>query len=182
MMRLVASVLSQGGSHRHGTLVVPALQYCLGVWDRTASPQAAVADADLPHVRAEALAALLALLRYRWRALAGGGAKPAAEGPGPGAAAHPLAAGLHAHAAAAAAAAAAAQQAAAVSEPGGAAEGGGTAVIRRVLELLVGYFDAAAALHVVLAVADVRLVLEELFELHVSTCLETGQPRKLQSL
>ncbi|KAL4856758.1 putative sphingolipid transporter spinster 2 [Chlorella vulgaris] len=90
--------------------------------------------ADVTHVRAAALAALLALLRYRWRQLAGSsgtaGGRPAVP-PAPE----------------------------------------GVAAIERVVQLLVGHFEAAAAQQVVLAAADVRLVLEEVFELQVATKL-----------
>ncbi|KAL4856757.1 putative sphingolipid transporter spinster 2 [Chlorella vulgaris] len=118
---------------KHQSLLWPALRYCLGVWERTASAQADSA-ADVTHVRAAALAALLALLRYRWRQLAGSsgtaGGRPAVP-PAPE----------------------------------------GVAAIERVVQLLVGHFEAAAAQQVVLAAADVRLVLEEVFELQVATKL-----------
>ncbi|KAI3429302.1 hypothetical protein D9Q98_005397 [Chlorella vulgaris] len=133
MLKLVTNILSSGGHQKHQSLLWPALRYCLGVWERTASAQADSA-ADVTHVRAAALAALLALLRYRWRQLAGSsgtaGGRPAVP-PAPE----------------------------------------GVAAIERVVQLLVGHFEAAAAQQVVLAAADVRLVLEELFELQVATKL-----------
>ena len=158
MMGLLATILSQGGTQKHQSLLMPALQYCLGVWERTAAPQAAAStDADLLHVRAVALATQLSLLRYRWRSLAGGGgAKPAAGGD--------AAAGAHSLAAAAAAAAAGGQQ------QQGLGDGPGAAIINRVLQLLHTHFAAAGGMEAVLAAADVRLLLEELYELQAGLC------------
>lgn len=167
MTRLLTVVLSQGGAHKHRSLLQPALQYMAGVYERAASPQAAAAavDADLAHVRAAALAGLLSVLRFKWQALVGTGAKPAvaadaaAAGPAAGGAAHPLAASLQQHALAAGAAGQ--QQAAA-------GEGPGAAAVTQVLQLLLQFFGAAAAMQPVLAASDVRLVLEELYELQAS--------------
>jgi hypothetical protein len=153
--------MAQGGSQKHAPLLLSALRFALGVWERAGTPAAAAGGADPPHVRAVALATLLTLLRHRWRALAGGGPRAGGDGGGgvkASAGAHPLAQSL------AAAAAAAAQQNQAPPPP---AREEGQAVVRRVLQLLVGFFEAAAAQQVVLAAADVRLVLEELFELQV---------------
>ena len=166
MVRLLSLVLSQGGAQRHRGLLLPALQYTAGVYERASAPGAAAAavDADLAHVRAAALAGLLSALRYKWQALVGPGAQPVmapdAERPGgaAGGAAHPLAASLQQHAAAAAAGGAQAAVA---------GEGLGAAAVTRVLHLLVQFFGAAAAVQSVLAAADVRLVLEELYELQV---------------
>jgi hypothetical protein len=162
MMGVLATILSQGGTQKHQSLLMPALQYCLGVWERTAAPQAAAStDADLLHVRAVTLATLLSLLRYRWRSLAGGGgAKPAAGGD--------AAAGAHLLAAAAAAAAAGGQQ----QQQGqqGLGDGPGAAIIGRVLQLLHAHIAAAGGMEAVLAAADVRLLLEELYELQAGLC------------
>jgi hypothetical protein len=165
MMGLLATIISQGGTQKHQSLLMPALQYCLGVWERSAAPQAAAStDADLLHVRAVMLATLLSLLRYRWRSLVGS-AKPAAGGD--------AAAGAHSLAAAAAAAAAGAQL---QQEPGqqGLGDGHVAAVIGRVLQLLHGHFAAAGGMEAVLAAADVRLVLEELYELQAGLGWHTG--------
>lgn len=175
MTRLLSLVLSQGGAHKHRSLLQPALRHMAGVYERASSPQAAATavDADLAHVRAAALAALLSALRYKWQALAGAGAKPAmdadaaaaaaASGAAASGAAHLLAASLQQHAAAASAGG---QQQAGWGE--------GAAAITQVLHLLVQFFGAAAAMQPVLAAADVRLVLEELYELQVSLDEQLG--------
>ncbi|PRW61041.1 Tubulin-folding cofactor B [Chlorella sorokiniana] len=170
MTRLLTLVLSQGSAHKHRTLLQPALQYMAGVYARASSPQAAAAavDADLAHVRAASLAGLLSALRFKWQALAGSSVKPAmaadaaAAAGAAGGAAHPLAASLQQHAAAGGASGQ--QQAAA-------GEGPGAAAITQVLQLLVQFFTSAAAMQPLLAAADVRLVLEELYELQVATKL-----------
>ena len=134
--------------NRHAALTLPAAQYCLGVWERASAPgAAAAAEADVQHVRAEVLAALLSLLQYRWRTLMGS-SKPTGGASG----------GTVQQQVASAAAAAAA---------GGGGGGGGAALVARVLQLLLEFFGAAASGAVVRPAADVRLVLEELFELQV---------------
>lgn len=148
-MQLVVSLLSQGGSHKHAQLLLPAVHYCLLVWDRASAPHAAAStDADVQHVRAAALAALLSLLRYRWKVVLGSSAAAATAPVG-----------------------SIAQQAAATAAAAGAhgaqAGGEGTAIVARVLHLLLEFFGVAASLAAVLPAADVRLVLEELFELQV---------------
>lgn len=161
MARLLTLVLSQGGAQKHRSLLQPALHYLLAVWHRASSPQAAAAtDADLSHARAVVLAALLCVLRYKWQAIMGGGAKPVAGDAGApaSAGAHPLAASLQQHAAANG------QQ-----QHEGAAEGPGAALAAQALQLLLQFFTAAGSLQVVLAAGDVRLVLEELYELQVQT-------------
>ncbi len=151
MLQLVVSLLSQGGTPRHAQLLLPALSYCLSVWERASAPHAAAAtDADVQHVRAAALAALLSLLRFRWKALMGGG------GGGGGGSVSP-ATSLAQQAAAAAAAVGQAGQ----------PDSEGSFFVTRVLQLLLEFFGGAASLAVVLPAADVRLVLEELFELQV---------------
>eukprot|EP00887_Chlorella_sp_A99_P000228 scaffold13.g228.t1 len=166
LIRLLCSALS-GAASRHHELLLPALRLCAATFERASGPQArAAADADPHHVRAAALAAMLSLLRYRWRALAGGGARPAAAahdgggGGAGGAGAHPLAASVRE---------AAAASGSAQSAEGGSAEG--AAAIAHVLQLLVEYFESAATLQVVLRAEDVRLVLEELYDLQVATRL-----------
>lgn len=150
MLQLVVSLLSQGGAHKHAQLLLPAVHYCLAVWERASAPHATGAtNADVQHVRAAALSALLSLLRYRWKALIGSSNSGGGSAPPAGSLA---------------------QQAAAAAAAGGqAGEAGseGAAIIARALQLLLEFFGAAASLAVVLPAADVRLVLEELFELQV---------------
>ena len=167
LARLLVLVLSQGGAGRHRSLVQPGLAYLLSLWQRAGAPQAAAADADPSHVRAVALASMLSLLRYKWQALMGA-ARPAAAAAAAGvaggsaAAAHPLAASLQA------AAAAAQQQQQGQQGQGQQAQrqqGGGAALVEQVLALLLAFLGGG--LSAVLAAADVRLVLEELYELQV---------------
>lgn len=156
VVSMLTLVLSQGGSQKHRALALPALDYMVSLWERASSPQAAAADVDTAHVRAMALAGALQVLRYKWQALMGGGTKPAA----------PLtpsdrkraSSGTHATVAEAAAAAAAGSQPAE-------GEGPGAAAVAQVLQLLLHFFGAAGSLQAVLAAADVRAVLEELYEL-----------------
>ena len=156
-MRLLASVLAQG-SNRHASLLMPALRFCMGVWARAGTPQA---EANTPHIRAAVLATLLSLLRHKWRTLVPGAVR-ASEGARQAlsAGAHPLAASL--------------QQAAAGAGGGNTqgAEAGtsgeGEAAVGQTLQLLVEWFAAAGSQQVVVAAADVRYVLEELYELQAS--------------
>lgn len=124
-------------------------------------------------MQAVALASLLSLLRCRWRQLSGTHvqqslAAAGASGPAPAAAggAGPLSQ-LHQQLQHAAAGGASSHGAAATA---------GAAAIGQTVALLQEYIAGAASGQVVLAAADVRLVLEELYELQVRCCKNQGVP------
>lgn len=134
-------------------------------------------------LQAAALASLLSLLRHHWRQLSGSsvqllahaaGTAGTAPGAGPAAAASGPLAQLHQQLQQQAAASGAAgpggtsaAAAAAAAAAGAGAASGGAAAIAQVVALLGEYVGWAASGAVVLAAGDVRLVLEELFELQV---------------
>jgi hypothetical protein len=131
-------------------------------------------------LQAVALASLLCLLRHRWRQLSGSQVQPLASsaaagagaGLGSGGNSNPLAQ-LHQqlHQSAAAAAAAAGGGGGGAAAPGGV----GPAAIAQVVRLLEEDLVGAALGQSVLAAADVRLVLEELYELQVNLGRNLGR-------
>ncbi len=158
LLRLILSATTHGGATAT-RLSNPALAYCISVLDRCSGPQSAVAD--VPHVQAETLAAAICVLRHHWKAFAA--ANPSglqqqqgasgSRGPGGGV---PIA--LLASQAARSASAAGSERGAATASPAV------VAVSERLASFLEGMGPGCG---VVLAAADVRLLLQELYDLHV---------------